>query len=95
MILYPTRHQVPLMAWQAIVHGVTGLVWWGLYDPPQASLWNDIAAVTTEITQHQPDLSVTPKRTNIPVKYHDTGHSLDKGLEQAMRGRGLSRSKCG
>lgn len=88
MILYPTRQQVRFMAWQAIVHGVTGLVWWGLYKtPPEASLWNDIVTVTTEITQHQPDLSAAAKRSSIPLKYHDTGHSLDKGIEQAMRGK--------
>lgn len=92
MVLYPTRAQTRFMAWQSIVHGVTGLVWWGLYKtPPEAPLWNDIAAVTREITSCAEDLAALPSNSPVPeIQYHDTGHSLDKGIEYAWRGRLLA-----
>lgn len=91
-VLYPTRAQTRFMAWQAIVHGVTGLIWWGLYKtPPEAPLWNDIAAVTREISACGDDLAVPASNLPAPeIRYHDTGHSLDKGIEYAWRGRLLA-----
>jgi hypothetical protein len=50
MVLYPTRAQLRFMACQSIVHGVNGLIWWGLrHTPPAAPIWDDLAAVTREL----------------------------------------------
>lgn len=82
MVLYPTAAQLRFMAWQAIVHGVNGLIWWGLsYTPAEAPLWNDLRTVVRELAQVREALAA-PK-VNLPLKltYHDTGHSLDRGIE--------------
>lgn len=84
MILYPTRAQVRFMAYQAIAHGASGIIYWGLHTtPPAAPLWDSIAAVAREISSLQLD---APVRSLPEIEYHDTGHSLDRGVEYTFRG---------
>jgi hypothetical protein len=88
MVLYPTLAQTRFMAWQAVAHGVTGLLWWGLYKtPPEAPLWGHISAVAAELNAHGEELAAPLGGSAPELTYHDTGHSLDKGIERAMRGR--------
>jgi hypothetical protein len=88
MVLYPTRGQLRFMAWQAIVHGVTGLLWWGLrFTPPEAPLWPDVAAVAGELSRNQENLSASATHPDLRIEYHDTGHSLDNGIQYAARGK--------
>jgi hypothetical protein len=87
MVLYPTRAQTRFMAYQALVHGADGLLWWGIsYAPPESSMWADLCFVVRELADLRRDL-VAPRR-ELPLKldYHDTGHSLDRGIEWAVRG---------
>jgi hypothetical protein len=89
MVLYPTADQLRFMACQSIVHGVNGLVWWGLrFTPPEAALWDDLVSVTKLLTMIRDQLSAP--RTAIPVQidYHDTGHSLDRGVEWIAKSAG-------
>jgi hypothetical protein len=82
MILYPTLSQLRFMAWQSIVHGVNGLIWWGLsHTPTDAPLWNDLKTVVRELAQVRDALAAPPVRLPLKLKYHDTGHSLDRGIE--------------
>lgn len=82
MVLYPTAAQLRFMAWQSVVHGVNGLIWWGLsYTPPEAPLWNDIRTVVRELTQVRDALAASPVKLPLKLIYHDTGHSLDRGIE--------------
>jgi len=82
MILYPTQAQLRFMAWQAVVHGVNGLVWWGLsYTPPEAALWNDLLTVVRELAQVRDALAAPAIKLRLKLTYHDTGHSLDRGIE--------------
>ncbi len=82
MVLYPTLAQLRFMAWQAVVHGVNGLVWWGLsYTPPEAPLWNDLQTVVRELAQVRAALAAPPVKLPLKLTYHDTGHSLDRGIE--------------
>jgi len=86
MILYPTRHQLRFMAWQSVVHGVNGLLYWGLsYTPAEAPLWNDLKTVARELNEVKDALAA--RRTSLPLRliYHDTGHSLDRGIEWTAR----------
>lgn len=82
MVLYPTRAQLRFMAFQSIVHGANGLIWWGLHrTPTEAPVWDDLAAVTRELRTLDQELS--GERVDLPVRidYHDTGHSIDRGIE--------------
>jgi hypothetical protein len=88
MVVYPTRDELLFMAVQSIVHGVNGLVWWGLsYTPREAGLWTDLAAVT-KLLRGLGDALIAKRAVNLQVEYHDTGHSLDKGLEFTTRAAG-------
>lgn len=82
MVLYPTAAQLRFMAWQSIVHGVNGLVWWGLsYTPPEPPLWNDLKSVVRELAQVRAALAAPAVELPLKLTYHDTGHSLDRGIE--------------
>jgi hypothetical protein len=82
MVLYPTRQQLRCMAWQSIVHGVNGLLYWGLtYTPPEAPLWNDLKAVARELSELKEALAARKILLAPHLIYHDTGHSLDRGIE--------------
>lgn len=82
MVLYPTAAQLRFMAWQSVVHGVNGLVWWGLaYTPPEAPLWNDLRTVVRELAQVRAALAAPAVKLPLTLTYHDTGHSLDRGIE--------------
>jgi len=82
MVLYPTRPQLRFMACQSIVHGVNGLIWWGLkFTPAGAPLWDDLRAVTRELRSLDTELAAPPARVDMKLDYHDTGHSLDRGIE--------------
>lgn len=82
MVLYPTRHELRFMAWQSVVHRMNGILWWGLsHTPVEAPLWNDLAAVVKEMRAHDAALAAKPQKLPLRLVYHDTGHSLDRGVE--------------
>jgi len=86
MIRYPTAAEVRFMAYQAIVHGATGLVWWGLYrTPPESSLWESIAATTRELKRIAAELAAPASKVRLEIEYHDTGNSLDRGIEWIVK----------
>ena len=81
MVCYPTEAQLRFMAWQAIVHGVNGLIWWGLsYTPPESTLWNNLKRVVGELAQVRAALAAPARKLPLTLTYHDTGHSLDLGV---------------
>lgn len=82
MVLYPTGGQLRFMAWQSIVHGANGLLWWGLeFTPASAPLWNDLKMVASEIHALRTPLAARSARVDLQIEYRDTGHSLDRGIE--------------
>ena len=86
MILYPTRDQARFMAFDAIVHGATGLIWWGShYTPADASFRKDLESVTRELASLQEILSA--RNTDLPfiTTYHEMGHSVDAGIERIVK----------
>jgi hypothetical protein len=86
MVLYPDHAQLRSTAYQAIIHGANGLLFWGLAStPPSAPLWKDLRAVATELSQLAPELAATPANLRLQIEYRDTGHSLDRGIEWTAR----------
>jgi hypothetical protein len=82
MVMYPTREQLRFMAWQAVVHGTNGILWWGLSsNSREARLWADLTAVLKEMRDHAGPLSAQAAKLPLRLTYHDTGHSLDRGIE--------------
>ncbi|MBM3737085.1 MAG: hypothetical protein FJW39_14995 [Acidobacteria bacterium] len=92
MVRYPVTEEIRFMAWQAIVHGVTGLIWWGLsFTPREAPLWDELAAVATELKQLASELAAPRADLRLKLTYHDLGHSLDRGVEWIAKpsGKGI------
>lgn len=89
-VLYPTEAQLRFMAWQSVVHGANGLIWWGLaFAPPESSLWTGLQRVAQELASVRGFLAAGKVELPIRIEYHDTGHTLDKGIEWlAKRERG-------
>lgn len=86
MILYPTYAQLRFMAFHAIIHGVNGLIFWGLHlNPAAAPIWTDVARVAKEVASLREPLARTPVESKLRFQYHDTGHSLDRGIEWTLR----------
>ena len=82
MVLYPDRHQLRFMAYQAIAHGVNGLLFWGLdFTPPDAPLWPVLKGLAAELRGLQDELAARPLPLPLGIEYYDTGHSLDRGIE--------------
>jgi hypothetical protein len=91
-VLYPNREQLRFMAWQAVIHGANGILWWGLsYNSQDSQLWQDLAAVVKEMRTHDTALAAAPEKLPIKLAYHDTGHSLDRGLEWIVKPAGKER----
>jgi hypothetical protein len=85
-IVYPSREQLRFMAWQSIVHGVNGILWWGLsHNPEKSKIWQDVARVVGEMKLHETALNSASEKAPIELTYHDTGHSLDRGLEWLIK----------
>lgn len=82
MVVYPTRAQLRFMAWQAVVHGMNGILWWGLsYTPEESTLWGDLKAVVKEMRSQNAALSAAADKLALRLRYYDTGHTLDRGVE--------------
>jgi hypothetical protein len=89
MALYPDRSQLKSMAYQAIIHGADGLLYWGLAsNPPTAPVWNDLRAVLSELARMATELATGPLELALRFEYQDTGHSLDRGIEWTARRSG-------
>ena len=82
MILYPSYEQSRFMAFNAIIHGATGINYWGTsYAPQPSDFMNDLNSVTREMADLQPVLSARETKINIEMVYHELGHSIDSGVE--------------
>src|SRR4051794_15601934 len=89
MVLYPSREQLRFMAWQSVVHGVNGILWWGVsYTPETATLWKDLRAIVNEMRSYDDALASKPERPPLQLTYHDTGHSVDRGVEWIVKSTG-------
>lgn len=86
MILFPTRAQLRFMQYQTIAHGANGIIYWGLsYTPAGHPFWDDLAAVTRELKSIAGSLAARPVPLSVQAEYHDTGHSLDRGIEWIVK----------
>jgi hypothetical protein len=86
MILYPTPEQARFMAYQSIVHGANGILYWGLHlGPADNPAWEAARAVAAELKGLASELAARPVDRKLMLEYFDTGHSLDRGIAYTMR----------
>ena len=82
MVLYPTYEQSRFMAYDAIVHGATGILYWGTnYTPQPSKFMDDLNMLTRELAEMQDVLSSRIALNSIETKYHEIGHSVDAGVQ--------------
>ncbi len=85
-ILYPTLAQTRYMAYDAIIHGANGIIYWGLHSTTQeTAFWRDLTLVTKEIAALSPVLSARDADYVPVVRYHEMGHSVDAGVETRVK----------
>lgn len=84
-ILYPTADETRFMAWQAIIHGANGIIYWGnSYTPQPSDAWTGITNTTKEIRNLAPAILATPG-PQLSLDYHEIGHNVDRGIEILTR----------
>lgn len=84
--LYPTYPQSRFMAFQAIIKGANGIVYWGSHTLPQPSqTWTDIKRVTREVADMGPVLAERTDPLAVTTDYHEMGHSVDDGIQSLAK----------
>ncbi|KAA3618899.1 MAG: hypothetical protein DWQ05_05890 [Calditrichaeota bacterium] len=82
MILYPNYYQLRFMAFNAIIHGVNGLLFWGTkYTPANADFWPDLFKLTGELSSLNAVLTAPAVDNFVEIEYQEMGHSVDAGIE--------------
>ncbi|NIA13043.1 MAG: hypothetical protein GWP08_03100 [Nitrospiraceae bacterium] len=91
-VLYPTYSQTRFMAYQSIIKGANGIIYWGSHYTPQPSqCWTDIKRVTREIADLAAPLAERTAPIAIEVDYHEMGHSVDDGVQWRVKEHGGKR----
>ena len=86
MVLYPTYKESRFMAYDAIIHGANGIVYWGLNrTPPTHPFMDSLNLVTKELSEMQAILAAPALDYPINVMYHELGYSVDRGIEMLVK----------
>lgn len=86
LVKFPTRHETRFMAYNAIIHGATGINYWGhAYTPQPSPFWSDLKSVVSELASIQDILAERTKDMHIVNIYHEMGHSVDAGVEVMIK----------
>ncbi|MBM3238613.1 hypothetical protein FJZ31_20145 [Candidatus Poribacteria bacterium] len=80
--LFPTPEETRFMAYDAVINGVEGILYWGTHVMPQPSpQWDGIKRVAKELSALTPVLLAPTIQHNISIDYEEMGFSIDKGIE--------------
>jgi hypothetical protein len=86
MVKYPSFQESRFMAYQAIIHGANGIIYWGTaYTPPSAPFLDQLNLVTKELGGLQSVLAARNKKLKVDLKYHELGYSVDRGIEILLK----------
>lgn len=86
MILYPTYEESRFMAYNAIVHGANGIIYWGTnYTPQPSPFIDDLNFVTKELAEMQEVLAAPSIDLNLKKEYHELMYSVDAGVEMVAK----------
>lgn len=77
----PTREETRFMAFDAIVHGARGILYFGTFAiSKESELWKSVLAVTRELADLQPFLASPDSTIKPRLKLAETWGSLDRGV---------------
>ncbi len=77
----PTLEESRFMAYDAIVHGARGLLYWGTaYIEKDSTLWADLLTLARELKGLQPVLSAEDAQLPVSAGFEPTLGSVDRGI---------------
>jgi hypothetical protein len=77
----PTYDETRFMAYDAIVHGAKGILYWGTHSVEKPSpFWTDLTRVARELSQLHPILAAPRETLSAQIVIEPTPHSADKGI---------------
>ncbi|MBI2824054.1 MAG: hypothetical protein HYX69_05095 [Planctomycetia bacterium] len=82
---YPTYWEMRFMAFQAIIHGATGLEWMLIRHPIDAPSFVDVRRVIGELRDLHDVLASPPLRHELTVEYTELGFSDWEGVEVLVK----------
>lgn len=81
-LLYPSYGDARFMAFQAIIKGANGLVYWGSAFMPQPSEpWNDLKRVVRDVADLEPVVVQPNAKPELAFEYQEVGYGLDEGVQ--------------
>jgi hypothetical protein len=81
-ILYPSYAEGRFMAFQSLIHGANGIVYWGhSYTPQPSQAWTDLKRVVREVADLAPVLAERRAPVDVATEYHEMGNSVDDGVQ--------------
>lgn len=88
-VLYPTWEESRFMAFQSLIKGANGIIYWGSFSMPQPSdAWTAITRTAREIADLAPVLAERTAAFVPSVDYHEIGHSVDDGVQWLVKESG-------
>ncbi len=79
---YPTYEEMRFMVYNAIIHGVNGILYWGTHSMPQPSEhWSNLKKVVRELGDLSAVLASPTIANNVSLEYEEMGFSIDSGIE--------------
>lgn len=91
-VLYPSYNQHRFMAYQALIKGANGIVYWGSgYMPQPSEAWDNLKRVTREVADLAEVIVSADPGVTVETTYHEMGHSVDDGVQLIVRDFGDHR----
>lgn len=88
-IFYPSYNQSRFMAFQALIKGANGIMYWGSdYTPQPSQAWDDLKRVTREVADLGEVIVAPDPGVAVETTYHEMGHSVDDGIQILVRDHG-------
>ena len=85
-VLYPTYDESRFMAFQSIIKGVNGIIYWGSHYTPQPSpFWTELKRVVREVADLEEVLSQPVSKQTLSLDYHEMGHSVHYGVQTLVK----------
>lgn len=79
---YPTYQEMRFMAYNAIIHGANGILYWGTHAMPQPSKhWSDLKKLSRELGDLADVLASVTIPNKVQMDYEEMGFSIDRGVE--------------
>lgn len=85
-ILYPSYNETRFMAYDAVIHGANGILFWGTaYVPQPSEFWTNLKRVAKELSEMAPVFLAPTLKTSVNIEYAELGFSMDTAIETMIK----------